>query len=262
MDADQEYANQFYALTYDSVVKDWPGEIDFYRDMALTAHASGQKVLEIASGTGRIAIRLAQAGVDITGLDRSPYMLTVAQGKSAGMENIRWVQTDMRAFDLKETFGLALIPGHSFQNLNTPNDQAACLTAIRRHLVPGGVLVVHLDHQDPAWLGVLNGAFEPADEFTHPQSGRLVRAYNAWDYERATQTAVLITRWEEVDQLGQVVDVIERGPLRLHCLFRFEMEHLLARAGFEVEALYGDFTRAALDEDSSEMIWVARRPLG
>jgi len=44
----------------------------------------------------------------------------------------------------------------------------------------------------------------------------------------------------------------------LHCVFRFEMEHLLARAGFEVEALHGDFFRQELQDNSPDMIWAAR----
>jgi hypothetical protein len=57
---------------------------------------------------------------------------------------------------------------------------------------------------------------------------------------------------------GKVVDRWERGPTRLHCVFRFEMEHLLARAGFALDALYGDFLRGGLTDRSAEMVWVAR----
>lgn len=69
------------------------------------------------------------------------------------------------------------------------------------------------------------------------------------------------TVWEEIGTNGQVVNREETGPVRLHCVFRFEMEHLLARSGFAVEALYGDFFRHALLDDSSSMVWVARRGL-
>ena len=255
----REYAKEFYALTYDSVVADWPGEIAFYSGLAEAAYSQGQNVLEVACGTGRVAIRLAQAGCEITGLDHSPYMLAVARRKSIGLKNICWIQADMRAFDLDKAFGLVLIPGHSFQNLNTAADQTACLEAIRRDLAPDGRLVLHLDHQDMDWLGSLKGIFEPAGEFIHPQTGRLVRASDAWSYERSTQTAVLCTRWEVLDAEGQVIERIEHGPRRLHAIFRFEVEHLLARSGFEVQALYGDFHRSPLSEESSEMVWVARR---
>jgi hypothetical protein len=50
----------------------------------------------------------------------------------------------------------------------------------------------------------------------------------------------------------------QTAPARLHCVFRFEMEHLLARVGLAVDAVYGDFSRHPLENKSSDMIWVAR----
>jgi hypothetical protein len=87
----------------------------------------------------------------------------------------------------------------------------------------------------------------------------LIRASRAWSYERATQTAIAQSVWEEVDPDGQVVDRWQNKPARLHCVFRFEMEHLLARVGFEIEATYGDFFRQPLGDGSSEMIWAVRK---
>jgi SAM-dependent methyltransferase len=259
-----ERAREFYAETYDTVVPDWPDEIEFYRELAAEVHAQGDSVLEVACGTGRVAVRLAQAGVDVVGLDLSAAMLAVAREKSAGAGSIRWVQADMRSFDLGETFGLAIIPGHSFQNLLTAGDQVASLASIKRHLVPGGALVVHLDHQSVGWLGALTGerggVFEPAGSFHHPGTGQQIRVLRAWSYEPATQTAVSQTVWEALDASGTAVERWESGPLRLHCVFRFEMEHLLARAGYTIEVVYGDFHRHGLRDNSSEMVWVARNP--
>jgi hypothetical protein len=168
----------------------------------------------------------------------------------------------MRSFHLGETFGLAIIPGHSFQHMLTPRDQLTCLDCTRRHLVPGGVLVVHLDHQEVRWLGDLcgdrRGVFEAAQELVHPETRSRIRTSQAWTYAPSTQTATLVTVWEELDARGQVVDRWEREPLPLHCVFRFEMEHLLARACFAVDALYGDFLGGALTDESTEMVWVAR----
>jgi ubiquinone/menaquinone biosynthesis C-methylase UbiE len=257
-----ERVAEFYARTYDRSVPDWPGEMDFYQDMAGKVKRNGGTVLEIACGTGRVAIRLAQNGVNVVGLDLSAKMLKVARQKSVGLDNIRWVQGDMRSFELGEAFGLVIIPGHSFQNLNTPQDQVACLECIQRHLIPGGFLVVHLDHQDLSWLGGLlrdkGGVYEAAEQFRHPESGRQIRTFRAWSYEPASQTAICQTAWEEIGADGQVVNRWQTQPTRLHCVFRFEMEHLLARVGFAVEAVYGDFFRHALEDSSSEMIWVAQ----
>jgi ubiquinone/menaquinone biosynthesis C-methylase UbiE len=254
---------QFYAETYDTVVPDWPGEIDFYRQLAARAQAQGQAVLEVACGTGRVTMALALEGIDVVGLDLSPAMLSVARGKSSVMTNVRWVEGDMRSFDLRETFGLAIIPGHSFQNLLTAEDQAASLRAIRRHLIPGGTLVVHLDHLNVSWLGELTGerggVFQPAGSFRHPRTGQQIRTAQAWSYEPASQIAISQTVWEAIDQAGEVTERWESGPLHYHCLFRFEMEHLLARCGLVVRCLYGDFLGHGLRDDSSEMVWVARR---
>ena len=253
----------FDAETYDAVVPDWPGEIGFYRELAAEAHANGQAVLEVACGTGRVAIQLAREGFHIVGLDLSSAMLDVAREKSAGMSNLRWVQGDMRSFDLGEGFGLAIIPGHSFQNILTAADQFMCLESIRRHLVPGGVLVVHLDHPEIDWLGGLagdqGGVFGTKGQFTHPRTGRQVRTLQAWSYEPATQTAISHKVWEELGPDGQVIDRLDRGPVRIHVVYHFEMEHLLARAGFAVTAFYGDFFRQEFWDESSEMIWLARR---
>jgi SAM-dependent methyltransferase len=256
-----ERAREFYAQTYDVAVHDWPGEIDFYRMLADEAFANGQGVLELACGTGRVAIRLAREGGDVVGLDLSPAMLDVAREKSAGMNKVRWVHGDMRSFDLEQTFGLVIIPGHAFQNVLTPADQLACLESIRRHLIPDGILVVHLDQPDVSWLGDLTrdlrGVFETTEPFLDPKTGRPIRTLHAWEYEPATQTAISHTVWEMLNEDGQVVDRLEPGPIRLHVVFRFEMEHLLARAGFIVEAVYGDFSGRELRDDSTEMVWVA-----
>jgi hypothetical protein len=124
--------------------------------------------------------------------------------------------------------------------------------------------VLHLDHQDVGWLADLmrgtGGVFEPGEEFQHPQTGQRVVASRAWWYEPSTQTAIAQTVWEEFDADGRVVGRRQSEPRRLHCMFRFEVEHLLARTGFKVEAVYGDFFKQTLRDDSSEMIWVARTP--
>jgi hypothetical protein len=145
----------------------------------------------------------------------------------------------------------------------TASDQVACLQSIKRHLSPQDTLVVHLDHQNVSWLGdlvgELGGVFEAAETFTHPDTGQQIRTSRAWSYEPATQTAISETLWEELDDEGGITERWESGPLRFHCLFRFEMEHLLARTGFEVQAVYGNFFAGELDDESSEMVWVARK---
>jgi hypothetical protein len=67
------------------------------------------------------------------------------------------------------------------------------------------------------------------------------------------------TVWEEIGADGEIINRWDTGPIRLHCVFRFEMAHLLKQAGLEIEHIYGDFFRQELRDDSSDMIWIARK---
>jgi len=251
---------------YDQIVEDWPGEIDFYTSLGSEAAARGGETLEIACGTGRVTRRLAQSGLQIVGLDASAEMLRVARSKAGRGPGPRWVQADMRSFDFGQTFALAIIPGHSFQFMLSGEDQLSCLGSIRRHLEPGGRLVVHLDHQDPRWLAdVAEGRPDRAEssrELIHPSTGVRFAISRTWSIDRSTQTASVVTQWKQLDSRGGVIQMWTKGPVALHCVFRFEMEHLLARTGFALEALYGDFVGGPLGNDSTEMLFQARREAG
>jgi len=260
-------ADELYALLYDESVPDWPGEIEFYRELARESAARGQAALEVACGTGRVAIRLAEAGAEVVGFDMAPAMLERAREKTRGVPNIEWIDADMRSFQLDREFGLVIIPGHAFMNLQSSREQLDCLECIRCHLLPGGTFVLHVDHQDRenlAWLGGLPGhageRFEVDREVINPLSGCPIRILLSWAYEPSTQKATLTTVWEEIGPDGSVSERWQKGPRDFHCLFRYEAQHLLERSGLEIEAVYGGFDRSELTGDSPEMVWVARRP--
>jgi SAM-dependent methyltransferase len=253
---------QLYAEFYDLRVPDWPGEIDFYLNFLRDTPESAKGVLEIACGTGRVTVPLSKAGFQVTGFDLSLELLDVARGKTKNQLNPDWVQADMRTFELKRKFGVVISPGHSFQFMNTPKEQVDCLNQVKHHLDPGGWLILHLDHQDVDWLSDLLNTKDPeysiGKKFIHPVTHRNYRYSNYWVYQPSTQTATSVGKWEELDQNSTVIATLEMPPASLHCAFRSEVEHLLVRCGFTVDALYGDFFRNPLKDTSENMIWVAR----
>jgi hypothetical protein len=97
------------------------------------------------------------------------------------------------------------------------------------------------------------------DDYRHPKSGRQVRAWEVREYRTATQEANAIFLDEELDDEGAVISRLY-GDLKLRYIWRYEMEHLLARSGFDIEALFGDFSRSPFSDTSPEMVWVARKP--
>ena len=248
---------------YDARAQGVPGDVEFFVGLAKEAAAAGHPVLELATGTGRIAIPIARAGVRVVGLDLSGAMLAQAAEKSRDLKNARWVQGDMKAFDLPEKFGLVCIPFRSFQHLLTVADQIACLECIHRHLTPGGRLALDVFNPDIVvmgqWLGAkLGGVQRRRDDYTSPKTDRVVKAWETRAYHTASQELEASFIDEELDDDGVVVSKVYRG-LWLRYLFRYEMEHLLVRCGFEIEDLFGDCNGAPFGDASPEMVFVARK---
>ena len=191
-------------------------------------------------------------------------MLAVAWEKASGVDVVRWVEGDMRSFDLGESFGLATIPAGSFHLMLTSEDQLSCLGCIRRHLVPGGRLALSLDNPDIVamgeWLSGKRGVLQrqPGRDHIHPETGNSVKSSVTLEFRPSVQKESSTAVREELDDEGVVVSR-EHSTMRMRYIFRYEMKHLSARAGFEVEALYGDYPRVGFDDASPEMVWVARR---
>lgn len=246
-----DYDAEIERLT--AVVRD---DVPFYVDLARQAGAAGQSVLELGCGTGRVTIPIAQAGVDIVGLDNSPAMLEVARRKAGDAGNPRWVLAEMADFRLDQRFGLVIIPFRSFLLLLTVGEQKACLARIYDHLVPGGKLALNVFN--PSILAIAGWLGADSERWLRRVEGPGMERWVNRRYSPASQQLNETRTDVDLSDAGAVVQRVERN-LRLRWVYRYEMEHLLALAGFEVEALYGWFDGSPFTDDSDEMVWVARR---
>jgi SAM-dependent methyltransferase len=236
------------------------GDVAFWVEMA---QAAGGPVLEIGCGTGRVLIPTARAGGEIVGLDLSSYMLDVcraslAQESPAVQARAQLVTGDMRDFHLGREFALATIPFRPFQHLTTVEDQIACLGAIHRHLAPGGRLILDLFNPSIPYLAAPERLEERDDvpEFALPDGRRVLRRarITGRNYLNQVQDVELIYYVTHPD--GRQERLVHSFPMRY--LFRFEAEHLLARCGFTVEALYADYDRRPYGTHyPGELIFVA-----
>ena len=98
-----------------------------------------------------------------------------------------------------------------------------------------GRLILHLDHQNHAWLGEIGeeqkGVFERVEVLlTLPVTENQARTSRAWSFERASQTAAVHTIWEDLDPNGQIARRVDTGPIAFHCIIHHKVVHLLARA--------------------------------
>lgn len=240
-------------------------DVAFYVE---AARAAKGPVLEIGSGTGRILIPTARAGVDIVGLDVSQHMQDVCRQRLQDepqevRERVRLVQASMRDFDLDRTFGLVTMPFRPFQHLYTVEDQIACLDNVRRHLRPEGRFILEIFNPSLERLvrdkvGEVIGE-EP--EVTLPDGRRLTRRHKLVARDRFRQIIgielIYIVRHPDGREERQV------HATQMRYLFRYEAEHLLARCGFAVEHLYADFDKSPFgSKDPGELIFVARKAAG
>lgn len=230
-----------------------------------SALESGGPVLELGCGTGRVLIPTARAGIEITGLDMSQSMLAICTRKLAEEPaNVRaWVtlvQADMRDFQLGRQFALATMPFRPFQHLITVEDQIACLEAIRSHLALGGKLI--LDLFNPSLPALVDESrseeYGEEPEFALPDGRRVVRRFRTVRRDWLTQVQDVELIYYVTHPDGRQERLVHGFPMRY--LFRYEAEHLLARCGFRIEALYSDFDRSPYGVTyPGELIFVASR---
>ena len=239
-------SDPFVAQLYDQVTpyKIRP-DIDFFVQAAKDA---GSPVLEVGCGTGRVLLPTTRAGVTITGLDLSEYMLDVCRTAleketKEVQERVTLVQGDMRDFDLGVTFSLATIPFRPFQHLLTVEEQISCLATIHQHLKPGGRLI--LDLFNPSLIHLtrdnIGEEVDVEPEFTTPDGVKVSRC-------NKTVSRDLFNQINEVELIYYLTHPDGREERLVHAfsmryLFRFEAEHLLTRCGFDVLAVYADYQK-------------------
>ncbi len=247
-----------WARFYDSIYSYVREDIPFY---VREAEQAGGPVLELGCGTGRVTIPIARAGVDVVGLDNSDAMLDAAKRKVSRIEGghgkVVLRLEDMRNFDLNRAFPLIVIPFRGFLELLTVEDQIDCLASVKRHLTPGGRLIFNIFAPDPHMLVEDEDAAFHLRDVTDPETGHTFVIWQQTKIDGFHQVLSVRLIVDDLDRTGSV----ERRfycDYQLRYAHRIEILHLLARCGYEVEELYGGFDYSPFDEESGEMVWVAR----
>jgi SAM-dependent methyltransferase len=224
------------ARIYDPWSRSVTEDVGFYVERAL---ASGGPVVELAVGTGRIAVPIAQAGVDVIGVDSSREMLAVARAsaEAAGVSE----RLDLRVGDLREPpvperVNLAICPFRSLLHMEEEAEKLRALRAARALLLPGGTYV--FDVFAPSREDIE----ETHDRWLEREPGIFERA--VWDEASRTLSLSVRSGWDE-------------ATFGLHWLSAPEWLRLLDEAGFEVESLYGWFDERPYDGEE-DMVFVCR----
>jgi SAM-dependent methyltransferase len=232
---------------YDALVTD-ASDVEFF---LACARRAGGPVAELMAGTGRLAIPLLEAGIDLTCVDSSPEMLELLRAKASGRAlQARIFSADVTTLDLPLTFAAIVIAFHSFEELVTIAEQQACLAAVRRHLVPGGLFVCTL--HDVA----LRLAARPATHrFRDPRSGRDVMLTLETAFDPASGVVAGTESFTYAGEDSPFLSV----PLRFRLTPAEAFRALAVGAGFDVEAILEGYTgRDYRPGESGTAVWMLR----
>ena len=243
------------AKYYDIWHEDQQDDVKFFLDLA---SKTGGPVLEFMCGTGRVLIPFAQAGYDITGVDRSTAMLDGCTTKMAFLkpdeqQRIDIVQSDVRNVKLDRKFRLAFIPFNSFLHLLETKDQEAVLCNIHAHLEDGGLFsfVVFSPRLDrPEQLLRHRGT-----KLT-PQ-GEVISWFESQTFDQPSQRTT-VTYFYDISRQDKPVRRVT-SVFTLRYLFQREAIELLVRCGFELIEVNGDYHGGPFKATSEHMLFVARK---
>jgi SAM-dependent methyltransferase len=209
------------------------GDVDFYAGLA---RAADGPLVELAIGSGRVAIPVAQAtGKPVLGIDTSPAMLAKARAAAAAAGvRLDLREGDMRDLALDEPAGLIYCPYRTLLHLRSWADRRRTFERVAASLRPDGRF---------AW-----NAFA----FDHKTGARLDGSHQAEPVPHS------VRYWVGDNRIDLTLD--GGGTSSLWWATKNEWLGLLDVAGLEVEALYGGFAGEPFTDESREYVFVARQP--
>jgi SAM-dependent methyltransferase len=260
--ATRETTADALARLYDVDLLDDPGDLDLY--LALAARGDGP-VLELAAGTGRLAVPLAEAGHQVTAVDIDPAMLARLRRRAAAAgrdveRRLTVVEADLLDLDLgaAEGFAIAFIGLNSLFLLASRDAQRRAFRTLAGHLAPGGLAAVDVWLPDADDLARFDGRMILEYVRDDPETGRQVTKVAAAQHDASTGIVSLATIFEEGGQGDPVVRWVRRDVLRL--VSADELRDFATAAGLEVETVAGDYDLGPLGGSGDRAFVIARKP--
>lgn len=198
------------------------------------------KILELACGTGILAIYLAQSGCVVLGIDRSPEMVSIAGMKGRYVKGVEFAVADMRNLDLESEFDAVLCMFDSLNYLTVIEDVSETLNSVSSMLRDNGVFI--FDFNRPLSYSAHNGETLKR----HVEDGILLQDLH---YEVTQRTARTVFRFPD-------------GDVETHLQRAYELEEivpLLKVANLSLKDCYSDFSRHPVSSVSERLICVCQK---
>ena len=250
------------ARLYDLDLLDAPADLDLYRALA---ERTGGPILELAVGSGRLAVPLAAGGDRVTGVDIDAAMLDRARSNAAAagievVERLTLVEADVVGLRLPDAgrFGLAFIALNSLLVIGSRAAQRATVQTLSDHLAVGGVAVVDVWLPDVEDLRRYDGRVILEWPRLDPETGEVVtKSGSAW-YDAVAGTVAMTSIFDASMQGGATRRWVRHDLLRL--VSPDELQVFAEDAGLVVEMLAGGHDLGALGPESDRVILIAVKP--
>jgi SAM-dependent methyltransferase len=257
-----EDAAAAFARLYDLDLVEEPFDGDMY--LALAGRTGGP-ILELAAGTGRLAVPLAEAGYEVTAVDVDPAMLArleirLAAAGDEARRRLSVVEGDLLdvRLDRAGPYSLAFIALNSLFLLPTRDTQRRAFQVMADHLAPGGLAVADVWLPDADDLARFDGRMTLEYDRVDPVTGHRVTKVASAQHDSATGVVNLTTIYDEGFQGEAGVRWVRRDVLRL--VSASELESFATDAGLEVETVAGDYDMRSLGSGGDRAIIIASRP--
>jgi SAM-dependent methyltransferase len=225
-------------------------DIEFYPEVA---KRYGGPILELACGTGRVLLVLAQLGYEVTGIDATEEMLEIARRKVEGLSDefqsmVHLRQGDTSDFNLGRRFSLIIIPSSFKFNLTTES-QLACMECVKNHLEKDGVFI--LDHY-PGALRLEHEEYKQGPVTL--EDGTKVSRHVKSEVDLIEQLQRFTASYEIEHNNGLKDEFVTENVQAL--IFEREIELLIQQAGFKIIEEYGDWDFTPYSLECSRRIFL------
>lgn len=244
------YDSQTYGQRWAPYYDDLYSEVDD-STIDLLARYAGEppRALELAIGSGRIAIPLLHRGVDVVGIDTSEEMVAMLRAKDGG-EAIEVVMGDFGDVAVNDTFPLIYLAFNTIFGLLTQDSQVECFRNVADHLEPGGCFIIDCFVPDVRRFDAYNTRIGVSS----------IGSVNEHMYE--------MTIYEPVSQRLST-HVVKRNadgstavlPVEIRFAWPSELDLMARLAGLELEDRFGWYDLRPFNERSTSHMSIYRKPV-
>lgn len=248
------------ARCYDLDMLDEQADVDLY--LAL-ASRTGSPVLELAAGSGRLAVPLAAAGHRVVGVDIDVHMLQRARDRWArergrrAVRRLELIEADLLGLDIGRRFRLVMLALNGLLLLPGLEAQSRALEVMAAHLERGGLAVVDIALSDALDLAAYDGRLTLEWQRTDEEAGQLVTKFTSARYEAHSASVELTQIFDAADVGGGPLTRLARTD-RLSLLSADQLVSMARAAGLEPVDLGEDHLLTPLGSGSTRVVLVAR----